>query len=280
MKVYISVDMEGVTGVAAGDQVRPGERDYDRFRRLMTQDANAAVEGALASGATEIVVNDGHDGMTNLLIEELHPEAQLISGVNKLLLQLDGIDPSCDALFCVGYHQREGGGDGVLNHTFIGKAVYEVRLNGEPVDELTVNAALAGHYGVPLALVTGDSELCRDAEGRFPGVEVAPVKWALDRYAARSLTPARSHQLIRDRAQAGLRRVSERGIQPFSISGPVSFEVDFKRTAPAHMTTLIPGVERRGPRTVGIIHDDLVTAFKTFTAALLLGTAVFEGTLG
>jgi len=140
VRVYISVDMEGITGVAVGKHVTPGEKEYDRFRRLMTQDANAAIEGALAAGATEVVVSDGHGPMTNLLIEELHPAARLLSGSNKLLGQMEAIDRGFDVAFFVGYHQREGGGDGVMNHTYLGRFVYEIRLNGEPVDEPYLNS--------------------------------------------------------------------------------------------------------------------------------------------
>ncbi|MDI6772121.1 MAG: M55 family metallopeptidase [bacterium] len=277
MRIYVSVDMEGITGVAAGKHVQPGEKDYDRFRRLMTQDANAAIEGALEAGATEAVVSDGHGPMTNLLVEELHPEARLISGSNKLLCQMEGIDGGFDAAFFVGYHQREGGGDGILNHTLVGKIVYEVRLNGEPVDEAAINAATAGAFGVPVALVTGDSAVCADASRRLPGVVVATVKEAVDRTVGLSLTPSRAHALIRSRAADAVRAVRDGGVKPYRPSTPVTFEVDFKRTAPAHMATLFPGVERRGPRTIAITDSDYVRAFKLFWGCLIVGMAAAEG---
>lgn len=279
MKVYISVDMEGIAGAAAGVQANPESREYERFRRIMTQEANAAIEGALEAGATEVVVNDGHWNMINILVEELHPEAQLISGVNKPLLQVTDIDQGFDALFYVGYHQREGGGDGVMNHTLMGTLIYEVRINGEPVDEAAINAGVAGVYGVPVALVTGDNEVCADAQRRFPGVTVAPVKTAIDRFAARSLTPKKAQALIRERAAVALRQVRSGAVQPYTVSTPVTFEVDFKRTAPANMTTLIPGVERIGPRTIAIRSDDYVAAYRIFLASAFLGAHTANGTL-
>jgi D-amino peptidase len=279
MRIYLSVDMEGITGVAAGKHVQPGEKEYDRFRRLMTQDANAAIEGALAAGATEVVVSDGHGPMTNVLIEELHPAARLISGSNRLLCQMEGIDGGFGAAFLVGYHQREGGGDGILNHTFIGRVVYEVRLNGDPVDEAAVNAGLAGAFGVPVALVTGDASVCADAERRIPGVITARVKEAYDRFAGLSLAPEPARALIRERAAEAVRAVQSGRITPQRPPSPVTFEVDFKRTAPAHMATLFPGVERRGPRTIAVTDADYVRAFKLMWGCLIIGMASAEGIL-
>ncbi len=279
MRVYLSVDMEGITGVAVGKHVQPDEKEYDRFRRLMTQDANAAIEGALAAGATEVVVSDGHGPMTNVLIEELHPAARLISGSNRLLCQMEGIDGGFAAAFLVGYHQREGGGDGILNHTFIGRVVYEVRLNGEPVDEAAVNAGLAGAFGVPVALVTGDASVCADAERRIPGVITAPIKEAYDRFAGLSLTPEPARTLIRERAAEAIRAVQSGRIHLYRPPSPVTFEVDFKRTAPAHMATLFPGVERRGPRTIAVTDADYVRAFKLMWGCLIIGMASAEGLL-
>jgi D-amino peptidase len=279
MRIYVSVDMEGITGVAAAKHVQPGEKDYDRFRRLMTQDANAAIEGALAGGASELVVSDGHGPMTNLLIEELHPAARLLSGSNKLLGQMEGIDRGFGAAFLVGYHQREGGGDGILNHTLIGRIIYEIRINGDPVDEAALNAGLAGAFGVPVALVTGDNTVCAEAERRIPGVLTAPIKEAFDRYVGLSLAPERARALIRERATEAVRAVQAGRIGPFRPPSPVTFEIDFKRTAPAHMATLFPGVERRGPRTIAITDTDYVRAFKLAWGCMIVGMASAEGIL-
>jgi D-amino peptidase len=279
MRIYLSVDMEGITGVAVGKHVAPGDSEYGRFRRIMTQDANAAIEGALAAGATEIVVSDGHGPMTNLLIEELHPAARLISGSNKLLAQMEGVDGGFQAVFFVGYHQREGGGDGILNHTLLGRLVYEIRINGEPVDEAAINAGVAGAFGVPAALITGDSAVCAEAERRLRGIITAPIKDALDRYVGVSLGLQRGQALIRERAAEAVRAVQAGRIAPYRVAPPVTFEVDFKRTAPARMATLFPGVERRGPRTIAITDPDYIRAFKQCWGCLILGMASAEGIL-
>lgn len=278
MNVYISVDMEGIAGAVVNEQMG-GTSDYERFRRIMTQETNAAIEGALAAGAHAVVVNDSHGPMTNILVEDLHPDAELISGVNKPLLQVTGIANDFDALFFVGYHQREGGGDGVMNHTLLGRVIYEVRVNGDPVDEAALNAGVAGQYGVPVALVTGDNEVCADAERRFPGVLTAPIKQAIDRYAARSLSPHKAQALIRERAQQAVEAVREGRIQPYTVKTPVSIEVDFKRTAPAHMAAMIPGVTRTGPRSIAITEDEYVSAYEVFTVAALFGLHANEGGL-
>src|SRR5256712_9311550 len=174
--------MEGIAGVAAAKQVQPDQKEYERFRRLMTQEANAAVEGALAGGGREVVVSDGHGPMTNILVEELHQDARLLSGSNRLLCQMEGIDQTFAAVFFIGYHQREGGGDGILNHTLLGRIVQEGRLNGEPADEAAINGGLAGGFGVPLALVSCGTAGFAPARRRLPGALVAPVKEGLERY--------------------------------------------------------------------------------------------------
>jgi D-amino peptidase len=278
MKVYISSDMEGTAGVVLWEQVL-ASGDFERFRRIMTQEINAAVEGAVAAGAEAVVVNDSHGPMTNVVIDELHPDAELISGVNKTLLQVEGIGDGFDALFFTGYHQREGGGDGVLNHTILGNTIYEIRVNGEPVDEAALNAGVAGIYGVPVAFISGDHAVCSDAERRFPGVLTAPTKQAIDRYAARSLSCQKAQALIRERAQAAVEAVRAGLVNPFLFGTPVMIEVDFKATSSAHMTSLIPGVERVGPRAIVISSDDYLTAFRILVVAALFGSHTSMGKL-
>jgi D-amino peptidase len=166
-----------------------------------------------------------------------------------------------------------------MNHTMLGRVIYEVRVNGEPVDEAALNAGVAGAYGVPVALVTGDDQVCGDAQRRFPGVVTAPVKRAIDRYAARSRTPQKARELIREGARRAVDAARSGNLQPYAVRTPVTIEVDFKRTAPANMTTLIPGVERMGPRTIAIRNEEYVTAFRAFVAAVLFGMHTSEGGL-
>jgi D-amino peptidase len=162
MRVYVSVDMEGIAGVVHESQTDPTNpvfaSEYGRFRRLMTAEANAAVDGALAAGATKIVVNDSHWFMRNLLAEELNPAAELVSGDPKPRSMVQGIEASFDAALFIGYHARAGTGNAILDHTYADR-IHEVRLNGKPVGELGINAAFAGIHGVPVALVSGDAAL-------------------------------------------------------------------------------------------------------------------------
>ncbi|HJS47741.1 MAG TPA: M55 family metallopeptidase, partial [Gemmatimonadales bacterium] len=189
MRVYISVDMEGVAGVVHEDQTNPVDprcaAEYARFRRLMTLEANAAVEGALDAGATRVVVNDAHWFMRNLLAEELHESAELVSGDPKPLSMMQGIADGFEAAFFVGYHAMAGTAEAVLDHTYTDR-VAAARLNGAPIGELGINAALAGAHGVPVALVTGDQAVAAEARALLGGgVATAVVKQAIGRQAAR-----------------------------------------------------------------------------------------------
>src|SRR5262245_16833044 len=151
MRIYISVDMEGVCGITHLAQCRPSHPDYGRFRRLMTEEVNAAVAGAVDAGATDVLVNDSHFTMTNVVIEELHPAASLISGTNKPFCQMEGLDKSFDGVFFIGYHEGDGEGDGVVNHTLMSATIRCVRVNDLVVDEAMINARVAGSHGVPVA---------------------------------------------------------------------------------------------------------------------------------
>lgn len=277
MKVYISVDMEGITGVTAREHVQPGHPEYARFRRLMTADLNAAVKGAIAAGATEIVANDSHGPMTNLLIEEVHPAVQLISGSNKLLCQMDGIDESFDAVFFVGYHAMEGAEAATINHTLMSRAVTRICVNGVEVGETALNAGIAGHFGVPVALVTGDDKVAAEARHFLGNVETAIVKEATDRFVAKSLAPARSHELIEQAAAAALRGLKNRAV--YKVETPVTISITFKTTAEAQFCTLFPTVRLVDSKTVEVTGDDYLTAFKQMWGCLALGSRAEGGVL-
>ncbi len=202
MRVYVSVDMEGIAGVVHESQTDPTDPacavEYGRFRCLMTAEANAAIEGALAAGAKNVVVNDSHWFMRNLLAEELHEAAELVSGDPKPHSMMQGIEAGFDAALFIGYHARAGTRNAILDHTYADR-IHEVRLNGKPVGELGLNAAFAGAHGVPVALVSGDSALATEAKDLL-GDDVAAVvvKQAVSRHAAQSVAPAAACQLIRD----------------------------------------------------------------------------------
>jgi D-amino peptidase len=266
MRVYISVDMEGVAGVVHEDQTDPTDPrhagEYNRFRRLMTSEANAAVEGALAAGATRVLVNDSHWLMRNLLAEELHPAAELLSGGPKLRSMVEGVDLGFDAAMFVGYHAMAGTASAVIDHTYT-SIVHEVRLNGRPAGELAINAALAGIHGVPVVLVSGDQALAAEAKDLLgDGVEAVVVKHAVGRFAARSVSPAESCRRIREGATAALRRRHE----PLELPPPIRLEVEFALTQMADMAELVPGSVRTGGRTVEYAHDDYREVFRAWRA--------------
>ena len=266
MKVYVSVDMEGIAGVVHEDQTNPLDprcaAEYARFRRLMTAEANAAIAGALEAGASSVLVNDSHWNMRNLLAEELHEGAELVAGDPKPWSMMEGIDAGFDAVFFVGYHARAGTPHAILDHTYSDR-VHDVRLNGRAVGEVGLNAALAGAHGVPVKLVTGDAALAAEAQDLLgDGVTTAVVKTAVGRQGARSLAPAVACRRIHEAAVKALR---SRG-KPFVIAPPVTLEIDFAQTLHADLAATVPGAERIGGRTLRYTHQDYREVFRAFRA--------------
>src|SRR6058998_615484 len=233
--------MEGVAGVVHESQTDPTNpacaAEYARFRRLMTAEANAAIEGALAAGATQVVVNDSHWFMRNLLAEELNPAAELLSGDPKPRSMVEGIDGGFDTALFIGYHARAGTPNAILDHTYADR-IHEVRLNGRPVGELGINAAYAGAHGVPVALVSGDAALAAEAKDLLgETVTAVVVKQAVSRHAAQSVAPAVACRMIRE----GVAQALKRQHTPFVVGPPVTIEVDFAMTIHADMAELCPG---------------------------------------
>jgi D-amino peptidase len=274
MRVYISVDMEGVAGVVHESQTDPVTpafaAEYARFRRFMTAEANAAVEGALAAGAIRVLVNDSHWFMRNILAEELHQAAELVAGDPKPRSMMQGIDAGFDAALFIGYHARAGTRNAILDHTYADR-IHEVRLSGKPVGELGLNAALAGVHGVPVALVSGDAAMAAEAKELLGGgVATVVVKQAVSRHAAQSVAPAVACRMIRE----AVPRALERTPAPFVLSPPVTLEVDFAQTIHADMAELCPGATRTAGRTVAFTHRDYGEVFRAWRALLNLSGVV------
>ena len=266
MRVYISVDMEGIAGVAHEDQTDPIESrhagEYNRFRRLMTNEANAAIAGALEAGAETVLVNDSHWLMRNLLAEELNPAAELMNGGPKRLSMVEGIDAGFDAAMFIGYHARAGTRNATIDHTYT-SSVYEARINGAPVGELALNAAMAGVHQVPVALVSGDQAIAAEARALLGSkLETVVVKEAVARFAARSLHPAVACERIRAGAASALRRTHV----PFSFEPPLRLEVEFALTHMADMAELVPGSRRTAGRTVEYRNEDYREIFRAWRA--------------
>lgn len=263
MRVYISADMEGASGVVHADQTEPGAREYDRACALMMGDVNAAVEGALDAGATEVVVNDSHWNMRNLHIEDLHPRAELISGSPKPYSMVQGLEAGFDAMFCVGYHGMAGSTPATIDHTYTEGSVYRVTINDLVVGELGINALFAGHFGVPVVLVTGDQTICAEARTLLGDrVTAVQVKQAISRTGARCLPLAESRRRIREGAQAALAQLPP----PLRPAPSVTMLVEFMKTSQADMAALTPGSERVGARGVQFTHASYTEVFRAFRA--------------
>ncbi len=269
LKIYISVDMEGIAGVVAGTHLSEEGYDYNMARIWTTQEVNAAIEGAIAAGATEILVNDAHGSMRNILIYELNSAATLITGSPKPLSMMQGIDKTFDAAIFIGYHAMAGSKDGVLDHTYSGKTVYSLKINSIEVGESELNAAIAGYFGVPIVLVSGDKVLCEQVKNNMDkNIVVVPVKEGIGRHAAKSLTPAEAQKTIREKTKIAIEK--RKSIKPFAFSPPYKFEISFLYSNQADMAELVPGVKRTAPRTVEFIQEDLIEGLRLFRAILLI----------
>lgn len=276
MKVLISADMEGTCGVANINQVLASGRgtlygmqdspEYEWARRLMAEEINAAVEGALEGGATEVLVNEGHGGACNLLPETLHVEAKLISGAFKPLGQVQGVDRGVAAVILTGYHASAGTVGGVLAHTF-SLTVEGIRLNGQPVGECGVSAAIAGHFDVPVVMVSGDDKINREAR-ELLGSEVIGVivKEGIRATSAVHLHPEKARAAIKDGARRAV--AAAKDIPPYRVRRPVQVELDLSKVTLADMAENVPGIERIGNKTVAFTSSDMLQVCKTFSAIL------------
>lgn len=275
MKIFNSADIEGVSGVATNQQLKtPSE--YQRFRKLMTQDVNAAIEGAFEGGATEIVVADGHG---NIFIEDLDPRALLVQGSNRVMCQLEGLDESFDAIMFVGHHGRENGSERtIISHTLAGICVNEMKINGKIVGETEMNAMVAGDFNVPAIFISGDDAYVSEVRETLPEVEAAIVKRGIDRFAAELIHPVKAHELIKEKAAQAVKRIHE--FSPLTVVGPVTFEIEFKATNQALMTTTIPSVSLIAPKKITFTCDDMVTAYKHMWGCVIIAMTATNGVLG
>ncbi len=274
MKVWISVDLEGIGGIGHDAPTEPGARGYDVAVGLMVGEANAAIDGACAGGATEVVVNDSHSSMWNLQAELLDPRATLISGQKPWsMLTGAGPDASVDVGLFVGYHTRAGHPSGTIAHTYSGAPTLTL-LDGRPVGESGINAAVLGAWGVPVGLVCGDSALEAETADWLPWAEAVVVKDVVSRRAAASIHPS----LARERVRAGAARAVERArageLSLLALAAPVVIEVDYANAGQADHVAIVPGAERVGDRRVRHTGRDAVEAYRGFLAGVRLASAV------
>jgi D-amino peptidase len=268
--VFISVDMEGMAGVVHLHQVMRGMPEYERSCHLMTAETNAAVAGARRAGASRVVVNDSHGDMRNFLLDELDDGVEVISGGDKPFSMGAGLGPSFEVAFFVGYHASVGSEAAIMDHTYGGRTIYALRINDRPQSEATLNAALAGSYGVRTALITGDRATVEQATADLPGIEGVAVKEALGRQAARSLHPVEACRRIEEGAY---RAYSSRQRRPlYQPNGPFKLEIDWMNASMADLCVQIPDVKRAGGRTVRYETQDYRTCYQMMLALLVMAT--------
>lgn len=275
MRVLISADMEGVTGVTCPADVEAGTPQWDYHRIFFTGDVNAAVRGFFDAGADEVLINDAHSDKRNLLLDQLDDRATMLIGKHKKLGMMEGIDTGVDAIAYVGYHSGAGT-QGVLAHTYLGNTITGVWLNGALASEGHLNYWLAAECRVPLVLVTGDDLTIADAAGYAPAAQGVAVKICVDRYSAICLPPTRTAKLIQAAAAASLRNIGNVPI----VQGPHEIVVEFDATHPVAASTAIPSVERAGDRRVRFELPTMVEAMRCFKAVTTLASASIEKDYG
>jgi D-amino peptidase len=272
VKVYISVDLEGVAGISDWEQCLAGGDDYDLGRDLVLGEVNAAIDGAVAAGATEVLVNDSHSFMRNLHPDRLHGHASYLSGRFKPLYMMQGLDASYDAVVFLGYHAAMPT-SGVLSHTYNPRAIADVRLNGVVTGEAGINALVARHHGVPVAVITGDQYVGPEAAPFCPDLTVVQVKESVSRYAAEHLHPEVARDRIHDGVRSALRR---RRLPTPTISLPATLEIELLSPDMAEQATWIHGVHRLDSRTVSFSHDDALALYRAFMTLVFLTRSLVE----
>ncbi|MCE7004123.1 M55 family metallopeptidase [Kibdelosporangium philippinense] len=275
MRIMISADMEGATGVTYTQDVVPGTEQWQRMRRLFTGDVNACIEGLFDAGATSVLVNEAHSAQRNLLLEDLDERATMLTGRHKPLSMMQGIDTGMDGVVFLGYHTGAGL-DGVLAHTYLENSITSVWLDGVHASEGRLNAAMAAEHGVPVLLVTGDDKTCEDARDYVPHARVAVVKQCVSRYAAICFPPARTREVIRTQAAEGMKNAG----RTESHTAPHRIEVEFDATHLAHAAAVVPTVELIDVRRVGFDAATMTEAMKAFKVVTAIAAGAVEGIYG
>ena len=273
MKVFISVDMEGISGIVDGSQTGRDKAEYKTGRALMVADVNAAIDGILdVDPGAEIVVSDAHGGMRNIEPEALNKAAVLVRGTPKPLTQMAGIDGSYDALLFVGYHSRKGTQHGILSHTISGGTIESVTVNGVEVGETGINSRIAGHFGVPLVFLAGDQATAREAKEVSAGVEVAVVKEAIGRTSAKCLHPEVARELIKEKVAKALKGGIK--VKPIAVEPPVELVVRYVNAKLADAVEFMPSAERLDGKAIRFVQGDFLEAFNALRASIFIAQAV------
>lgn len=260
MKIYISVDMEGIAGAVSADQLTPAGFEYQRFREFMTEEANAAISAAFEAGATEIVVSDSHGNAQNLLIEKLPKNVLLVRGFPRPLMMMQGIDETFDGIIFIGYHASTVNSEGVRAHTMSSARLADIRLNGVSMSEGGINAAIAGHFNVPVIMVSGDDAAVKEVTATLGDLEGAVVKWNYGFHSAKSMTPDAARALIREKVGKAVGRIGQ--FKPFKLKTPVQMDVRFKNYRPSEMLSYLSTVERTDSHSIRFMGKDMIETSK------------------
>ena len=260
LKIYISADMEGVTGAVTGDQLGPEGFEYERFREFMTAEVNAAIDAARAAGATEFLVSDAHGNGQNLLIEKLPDDVMVVRSWPRELMMMQGIDASFDGAIFIGYHASTNNTRGVRAHTMSSANITGLRLNGISMSEGSMNAAMAGHFGVPIIMVSGDDVAVEENQAIIGDLEGAVVKWANSFHSARTLTPEAGLEVIRNSTTSAINRIDD--FEPYVLETPIELELSLKHYQPVELLTYLPNVEQVNSHTIKFVGEDIVQIAK------------------
>ncbi len=260
LKVYISADMEGIAGVVTADQLSPAGFEYNRFREFMTGEVLAAVSAAKEAGATEIVISDSHGNGENLLIERFPMDMTIIRSWPRPLMMMEGIDRTFNAAIFIGYHSATTNTEGVRAHTISSANLTAVTLNDKPMSEAGINAAIAGHFGVPVVMVSGDDAVVKETQGLLGPLEGAIVKRTISFHSAATLTPDAAQVLIRQKVKAALARLQD--FKPYVLKTPIKLGVTFKNYRPAELLAYLPIVQRTSAHSIQFTGESIVEVSK------------------
>jgi D-amino peptidase len=265
LRIYISADMEGVVGAVTGEQLGPGGFEYERFRQFMTDEVNAAIDAARAAGATEFLVSDSHGNGQNLLIEQLPDDVMIVRSWPRPLGMMEGIDETFDGVIFIGYHASTANTRGVRAHTMSSANITGLRLNGIEMTEGSMNAAIAGHFGVPVILVSGDDAAVAENQVIIGDIEGAVVKWAKGFHSAQTLTPEAAYEVIRTRTASAISRIGD--FQPYVLDTPIELELSLKHYMPVETLSYLPNVEKVNSHTIRFIGEDMIEISKFLRVA-------------
>jgi D-amino peptidase len=269
MKILVAADMEGISGITRWEETDPTHSEYARFRKIMTEEVNEAIAGAREAGAEDLAVVDGHGDGTNILIEELDPHAKLNSGGSSPLSMMQGVDSNTSGIIFIGYHARGGSENAVLAHTWSSGRIANVWLNGVLVGEYGLNAAVAGHFNVPVLMISGDQTACAQAVELLGSLETVVVKKASGFYSAECLPLKISLKMIREASKKAVLRLKEgTAPKPFIVEKPVNIAIEFRQPESADRAVRLPGTKRLDGLRIELSTPNILSAHMAFRAAV------------